>query len=61
MAGLGVAVTRRGNSVTLCAADVDSTTPDSQLFSQIRGSLTTMGPLLSRFQHFWRVGFRGWG
>ncbi|MEZ4676279.1 MAG: UDP-N-acetylglucosamine 1-carboxyvinyltransferase [Caldilineaceae bacterium] len=52
MAGLGVAVTRRGNSVTLCAADVDSTTPDSQLFSQIRGSLTTMGPLLSRFQHF---------
>ncbi|MCB0061858.1 MAG: UDP-N-acetylglucosamine 1-carboxyvinyltransferase [Caldilineaceae bacterium] len=52
MAGLGVAVTRRGNSVTLCAADADSTTPDSQLFSQIRGSLTTMGPLLSRFQHF---------
>lgn len=52
MAGLGVAVTRRGTSVTLCAADADSTTPDAQLFSQIRGSLTSMGPLLSRFQHF---------
>ncbi len=52
MAGLGVAVTRRGTSVTLCAAEVDSTTPDAQLFSQIRGSLTMMGPLLTRFQHF---------
>lgn len=52
LAGLGVAVTRRGTSVTLCAAEVDSTTPDAQLFSQIRGSLTMMGPLLTRFQHF---------
>lgn len=52
LAGMGVAVTRRSNSITLCAAEVDSTTPDSTLFSQIRGSLTTMGPLLSRFQHF---------
>ncbi|HRW09868.1 MAG TPA: UDP-N-acetylglucosamine 1-carboxyvinyltransferase, partial [Caldilineaceae bacterium] len=52
LAGMGVAVTRRSNSITLCAAEVDTTTPDSQLFSQIRGSLTTMGPLLSRFQHF---------
>ncbi len=52
LSGLGVAVTRRGTSVTLCAAEVESTTPDSQLFSQIRGSLTTMGPLLARFQHF---------
>jgi UDP-N-acetylglucosamine 1-carboxyvinyltransferase len=52
MSGLGVAVTRRGSSVTICAADVDSTTPDAELFSQIRGSLTMMGPLLTRFQHF---------
>lgn len=52
MTGLGVAVTRRGTSITLCAADADSTTPDPQLFSQIRGSLTTMGPLLSRYHHF---------
>ncbi len=52
LAGLGVAVTRRGTSVTLCAAEVDSTTPNAQLFSQIRGSLTMMGPLLTRFQHF---------
>jgi UDP-N-acetylglucosamine 1-carboxyvinyltransferase len=59
MAGLGVAVTRRGASVTICAADVDSTTPDAQLFSQIRGSLTTMGPLLSRFQHFGVLGTAG--
>jgi len=52
LAGMGVAVTRRSNSITLCAAEVDTTTPDSALFSQIRGSLTTMGPLLSRYQHF---------
>ena len=52
LAGLGVAVTRRGTSVTLCAAEVDSTTPDAQLFSQIRGSLTMMGTLLTRYQHF---------
>lgn len=52
LAGMDVAVTRRSNSITLCAAEVDVTTPDSTLFSQIRGSLTTMGPLLSRYQHF---------
>jgi len=52
LTGLGVSVTRSGSSVTLCAADVDSTTPDAQLFSQIRGSLTMMGPLVARFQHF---------
>ncbi len=52
LGGLGVSISQQGTSVTLCARDVDSTTPDSNLFSQIRGSLTTMGPLVSRFQHF---------
>lgn len=52
LSGLGVAIARQGDSVTLDASEVDSTTPDANLFSQIRGSLTTMGPLLTRFQHF---------
>jgi UDP-N-acetylglucosamine 1-carboxyvinyltransferase len=50
--GLGVAVEQQGSTVTLCARDADSTTPDPELFAQIRGSLTIMGPLLSRYQHF---------
>jgi UDP-N-acetylglucosamine 1-carboxyvinyltransferase len=50
--GLGVAVEEQGNSVWLCAHDADSTTPDPELFAQIRGSLTVMGPLLTRFHHF---------
>jgi UDP-N-acetylglucosamine 1-carboxyvinyltransferase len=49
---LGVDVQQHGNSVTLCARDADSTTPDSALFAQIRGSLTVMGPLLTRYGHF---------
>ncbi|MBX3016171.1 MAG: UDP-N-acetylglucosamine 1-carboxyvinyltransferase [Caldilineaceae bacterium] len=52
LGGLGVTIEQKGHSITLCARDVDSTTPDSKLFSQIRGSLTTMGPLISRFHHF---------
>lgn len=52
LGGLGVTVAQQGSSMTLCARDVDSTTPDSKLFSQIRGSLTMMGPLVARFQHF---------
>ncbi|CAN5480330.1 UDP-N-acetylglucosamine 1-carboxyvinyltransferase [soil metagenome] len=52
LAGLGVTITRQGDSVTLCARNVNSTTPDAHLFSQIRGSLTLMGPLLARHQHF---------
>lgn len=50
--GLGVEVKEQGNSVWLCARDADSTTPDPELFAQIRGSLTVMGPLLTRFHHF---------
>ncbi len=52
LGGLGVTINQQGSSVTLCARDVDSTTPDSKLFSQIRGSLTMMGPLVTRHQHF---------
>jgi len=52
LAGLGVQIERQGDRVTLCARHVNSTTPDAHLFSQIRGSLTLMGPLLARHQHF---------
>ncbi len=50
--GLGVQVTRRGGTVTLCAQAVERGTPDPVLFSRIRGSLTLMGPLLARCGHF---------
>jgi UDP-N-acetylglucosamine 1-carboxyvinyltransferase len=50
--GMGVAITYRGSSVTLCARGVASTSPDPHLFGQIRGSLTLMGPLLARHGHF---------
>jgi UDP-N-acetylglucosamine 1-carboxyvinyltransferase len=50
--GLGVSVQQQANRVTLCARDADSTTPDPDLFAQIRGSLTVMGPLLTRYHHF---------
>lgn len=49
---LGVTIEERGNTVTLCARNVCTTSPDPVLFSQIRGSLTLMGPLLARFGHF---------
>lgn len=52
LSGLGVEVEQQGSTVRLCARDADSTTPDPELFAQIRGSLTVMGPLLSRYQHF---------
>jgi UDP-N-acetylglucosamine 1-carboxyvinyltransferase len=52
LSGLGVEVQVTGDCVTLCARDADSTTPDPELFAQIRGSLTVMGPLLTRFHHF---------
>jgi UDP-N-acetylglucosamine 1-carboxyvinyltransferase len=51
LGGLGVDVQRSDGSVTLCAHNVRSS-PDARLFSQIRGSLTLMGPLLARFGHF---------
>lgn len=49
---LGVEIDRRGSTITLCARNVNRTDPPAQLFAQIRGSLTLMGPLLARFQHF---------
>lgn len=52
LAGLGVDVQRSGSTVTLCAANLHSTEPDPRLFAQIRGSLTLMGPLLTRRGHF---------
>lgn len=50
--GLGVDVERNGSTVTLCARNLHSSEPDSRSFSQIRGSLTLMGPLLARSGHF---------
>jgi UDP-N-acetylglucosamine 1-carboxyvinyltransferase len=52
LAQLGVEVQRQGESVTLCARNLHSNEPDSQLFARIRGSLTMMGPLLTRTGHF---------
>ena len=49
---MGVTIEEAGSTVTLCARDVRRASPDPALFSQIRGSLTLMGPLLARFGHF---------
>lgn len=49
---MGVSIAESGGAVTLCARSVRTPTPDPTLFSQIRGSLTLMGPLLARFGHF---------
>jgi UDP-N-acetylglucosamine 1-carboxyvinyltransferase len=51
LAGLGVEVERSDSSITLCAREIRSA-PDADLFSQIRGSLTLMGPMLARFGKF---------
>jgi UDP-N-acetylglucosamine 1-carboxyvinyltransferase len=46
---LGATVQRHDNaSVTIQAAELCSTCPDPALFSEIRGSLTLMGPMLAR-------------
>lgn len=46
---LGATVQRHGpHSVTIRAADLCSSCPDPSLVSQIRGSLTVMGPILAR-------------
>jgi UDP-N-acetylglucosamine 1-carboxyvinyltransferase len=46
---LGAAVQRHDNhSVTIHAAEIRSTCPDPKLFSEIRGSLTLLGPMLAR-------------
>lgn len=49
---LGASVQRHNHhSVTVHAAQLCSTCPDPALFSQIRGSLTLLGPLLARSGH----------
>jgi len=46
---MGAQVDRYDNhSVTITAKDLRSTAPDPELFGQIRGSLTLMGPMLAR-------------
>jgi UDP-N-acetylglucosamine 1-carboxyvinyltransferase len=46
---MGVRVQRDGNhSVTLHATSIRSTRPDPYLFSQVRGSMTLLGPMLAR-------------
>lgn len=46
---LGATVQHHSNhSVTIHAENISSTQPDPQLFSQIRGSLTLLGPMLAR-------------
>ncbi len=52
LSGLGVDVQEEGTTVQLCAKNLTGAGPDSLLFSQIRGSLTLMGPLLARQGHF---------
>lgn len=49
---MGVDIQEQANVVTLCARSLRTASPDPALFSQIRGSLTMMGPLLARFGHF---------
>lgn len=49
---LGVEIESVGTSMTLRARNLVETSPDAGLFSQIRGSLTLMGPLLARTGHF---------
>jgi UDP-N-acetylglucosamine 1-carboxyvinyltransferase len=46
---LGATIERHDNhSVTVRAEDIRSTCPDPALFSEIRGSLTLLGPMLAR-------------
>ena len=49
---MGAEVTRHdNNTVTIHAKEICSTCPNPELFSQIRGSLTLLGPLLGRAGH----------
>ncbi len=52
LANMGVEIQREDDTVILCARKVNSGEPDATLFSQIRGSLTMMGPLLARHGYF---------
>lgn len=48
LAALGVVISRRGHSVTLCARGLHSTTLDSALCAKVRGSILLAGPLAAR-------------
>jgi UDP-N-acetylglucosamine 1-carboxyvinyltransferase len=46
---LGATIERHDNhSATICTGEIRSTRPDPALFSEIRGSLTLLGPMLAR-------------
>lgn len=49
---LGVKSEQNGSSLTLDASGIRSTMPNGELFAQIRGGLTMMGPMLARHSHF---------
>ena len=52
LADVGATVHRHEDySVTIQANDIRSTCPDPRLFSEIRGSLTLLGPMLARAGH----------
>jgi UDP-N-acetylglucosamine 1-carboxyvinyltransferase len=48
LCALGVAVSRRGHAVTLCAKGVDKTELDLALCGRVRGSILMAGPLAAR-------------
>ncbi|HOE01052.1 MAG TPA: UDP-N-acetylglucosamine 1-carboxyvinyltransferase [Kiritimatiellia bacterium] len=48
LAGLGVVISRRGHSVTLCARGLHTTTLDPALCAKVRGSILLAGPLAAR-------------
>ncbi|NLG34409.1 MAG: UDP-N-acetylglucosamine 1-carboxyvinyltransferase [Lentisphaerae bacterium] len=48
LAGLGVEVSRRGHSVTLCAKGLNKTALDPALCGRVRGSILLAGPLPAR-------------
>ena len=48
LAGLGVAVARRGHRVELCARGLNRTALDRELCAQVRGSILLAGPLPAR-------------
>ena len=47
---LGVDVSLRKNTVTLCAANLKSARPDPERCRRVRGSILLAGPLLTRFR-----------
>ena len=48
---LGVSVTRRGDSISLTAANLSSSQPPYELVNSLRASFFSIGPLLGRLGH----------